>query len=77
MSTPPDTRPNHTWYATTIRTARARSPWTSGRKVGFRFLFTELDCFLFAALDGGSGAFDVSVIDTRTSQDARQPKHQA
>jgi hypothetical protein len=53
--------------------------------VGFRFLFTELDCFLFAALDcflfaaldGGSGAFDVSVIDTRTSQDARQPKHQA
>jgi hypothetical protein len=29
-STPPDTRPSQTWYATTRPRATARSPWISG-----------------------------------------------
>ncbi|BCT76990.1 hypothetical protein SCMU_28320 [Sinomonas cyclohexanicum] len=31
-STPPETRPSHTWYSTTSATATALSPWISGRK---------------------------------------------
>ncbi len=30
-STPPETRPSHTWYTTTSTTANARSPCNSGR----------------------------------------------